>query len=258
MRIHLNIARANVPQLSSLSNHPFPQALIADGEHAFKGISFDAKAISLPKDLELDEYQFYLHNVGFYLFHTLAWCKQLDLAIEFLSVFDYSKRLTATRADHLIFNIENYIIRLTSVHDRALQLVNAVFHLCINEEHVAHGLVISNYKVVHRPEIVAKIKAVKRCLDEYAQSRHTLIHKHSFLDVDLKKVERLYMTDLSRSKASKEQVKNLQSFRARYLGNFIQKKKTEFTAINSKLSTHMEALLTALQGEYERQKEKLA
>lgn len=248
----------NLPRLSSLFSHSFLQAVITDGDQAFKGTDLDANAVYLPEDLVLNEYQFYLHNVGFYLVHTLAWCRQLDLAIEFLSVFDYSKKITATRADHLIFNIENYIVRLTSVHDRALQLVNAVFHLCINEEHITHGLVISNYKVTHRPEIVAKIKAVKKCLDVYAQSRHTLIHKHSYLDVDLKRVERMYMADLSRSKDSTERIKNLRLFRARYLGDFVQKKKTEFASINSKLSEHMEALLTALQGEYQRQKGKLA
>lgn len=231
---------------------------MADGDQAFQGIEFDANAIDLPQDLILDERQFYLHNVGFYLVHTLAWCRQLDLAVEFLSVFDYSKKITATRADHLIFNIENYIVRLTSVHDRTLQLVNAVFHLCINEEHVAHGLVISNYKVAHRPEIVAKIKAIKKCLDDYAQSRHTLIHRHSYLDADLKRVERMYMVDLGNPKTSTERLRNLKVFRARYLSDFVKKKKKDFAGVNSKLCEHVDALLTALRGEYERQKKRLA
>jgi len=243
--------------LSALYDHAFLKAVVADGDLAFKSVNIDNVGVYLPDDIVLDEYQFYLHNVGFYLVHTLTWCRQLDLAVEFLSAFDYSKNLTATRADHLIFNIENYFVRLRSVHDRALQLVNAVFHLCINEEHVGHSVVISNYKVTHRPEIVAIIKAVKKFLGDYEQSRHTLIHRHSYLDADLKRVERLYLAALVSAKMPAEQLKRLKAFRARCMSDFVRKKKAEFSAINSTLATHIDSLFTALQGEYDRQKKAL-
>lgn len=96
--------------------------------------------------------------------------------------FNYSKKGEISRADHLIYNIENYLIRLNSVYDRVLQLVNVVFHLCIREESISHSVVVSNYRVDHNSDVVKRVKAIRKYLDEYAQDRHTLVHRHSLLD----------------------------------------------------------------------------
>jgi hypothetical protein len=137
-------------KFSELEKHEFLVSVLEDGEAAFSDIKLDRLATEIPAHIELSEYQYYIHKVGFYLVNTISWCKQLDLAVELLSNFDYSKK-EVSRADHLIYNIENYLIRIKSVHDRVLQLVNAVFHLCLNEAKVSHGLIVSNYKVQHRP-----------------------------------------------------------------------------------------------------------
>ena len=144
---------------SKFDENDFLISVLKDGEVAFSDIKVERVAIEIPEDIELTEFQYYIQKVGFYLVNTISWCKQLDLAIELLSNFDYSRKET-TRAEHLIYNIENYLIRIKSVHDRVLQLVNAVFHLCINEANVNHGVIVSNYKVQHRPEILKAIKAV--------------------------------------------------------------------------------------------------
>ena len=80
---------------------------------------------------------------------------------EFLSNYGYSKKIESTRADYLIYNLENYLIRLNSVYDRVLQIVNAVFHLCINEENVNHSVIISNYKVQHNVTVHNSIWSVE-------------------------------------------------------------------------------------------------
>ena len=172
---------------SKLNESTFLVSVLKDGELAFSGIEVDKLATELPEDIELTEYQYYVQKVGFYLVNTISWCKQLDLAINLLSNFDYSKK-DASRADHLIYNIENYLIRIKSVHDRVLQLVNAVFHLCINEANVNHGVIVSNYKVQHRPEIHKAVKAISKYLNDHEQTRHTLIHRHSLIDKDLKNI----------------------------------------------------------------------
>lgn len=243
--------------LSHLYVHPFLNRVTSDGNAAYKDVKFGPRHGEWPDDFLPSEYQFYLHNVGFTSAHLATWCRQLDLAVEFLTAFDSSKRLTATRADHLIFNIENYLVRLASVNDRVLQLVNATFHLCINEEHVGHGVVISNHRVAHRPEIVSRIKAVKKCLDDYVQSRHTIIHKHSYLDVELKLVERLYIADFTFARMEKEEVKSFKALRARYLTSYVKKKKAEFARINGQLAHLLDELLKSLLVEYEFQSARL-
>lgn len=237
---------------SRLDENDFLISVLKDGEVAFSDIKVERLAIEVPEDIELTEYQYYIQKVGFYLVNTISWCKQLDLAIELLSNFDYSRKET-TRAEHLIYNIENYLIRIKSVHDRVLQLVNAVFHLCISEANVSHGVIVSNYKVQHRLEILKAIKAVSKYLSEHEQIRHTLIHRHSLLDKDLKKIELFYMNNFEHVD-DEAQVKAYKYVRTEHLKRFLTDKKSEFRQINSELFKLVNTLFIELKPEYDRQK----
>ena len=242
----------------NLPTNKFVIEVLNDSRTVFTEIEFDATALALPEDAELDEFQYYVHNVGFYLAHTLTWCKQLDLAIEFLSNYDYSKKIESTRADHLIYNLENYLIRLNSVYDRVLQIVNAVFHLCVNEENVNHSVIVSNYKIQHNGTVYNSIKKIKKFLKDYAQARHTLIHKHSWQDLKLRKIELFYLNKLDDPSENDELKKRLKQYRARYLGDYISEKKSEFMEINKSLSNLLIDLFDLLLIEYDQQKAKLS
>ncbi|WP_256384790.1 Cthe_2314 family HEPN domain-containing protein [Photobacterium toruni] len=235
-----------------LEENTFFVSVTKDGELAFDNVEVDIAETELPEDLELTEYQYYIQKVGFYLVNTVAWCKQLDLAINLLSNFDYSKQ-GALRSEHLIYNIENYLIRIKSVHDRVLQLVNAVFHLCINEASVNHGVIISNYKVQHRREIHKAIKAISKFLSSHEQIRHTLIHRHSLLDKELKKIEMMYANNFEHI-SDQEEVKKYKSIRSELLKRYVTQKKSEFRSINDTLYGLINDLLISLEPEYERQK----
>ena len=209
--------------------------------------------LQLEENATPDEYQFYLQKVGFYLAHTLMWCKQLDKASEMLTNFSYSTKSDISRADHLIYNIENYLIRLNSVYDRALQLVNVIFHLCIREDSVSHAVIVSNYRVTHQSEVVKRIKALRKYLDEYAQDRHTLIHKHSLLDERLRRIE-LFYGPAANSHHDKEFQSRLRHVRSRALREYVTEKRTQFTTINQRLSDLLHDLLESLHPEYKAQK----
>lgn len=228
------------------------QTVLDDAKLAFADIEVDPLATELPEDIKLTEYQYYVQKVGFFLAHTISWCKQLDLAIELLSNFDYSKK-NASRSEHLIYNIENYLIRVKSVQDRVLQLVNAVFHLCINEANVNNGVIVSNYKIQHRPEILKSIKAIGKYLSDHEQIRHTLIHRHSLIDKDLKKIELFYLNDFEHIE-DEQRVRVYKYVRTEKLKSFLSIKKTEFKKINNDLYELIDALLISLKPEYERQK----
>jgi hypothetical protein len=239
-------------KFSELDENDFLVYVLRDGEVAFSDIKVDRLATELPEDIKLSEYQYYIHKVGFYLINTISWCKQLDLAIELISNFNYSKT-EVSRADHLIYNIENYLIRIKSVHDRVLQLVNAVFHLCINEENVHHGVIVSNYKVQHRPRILKAVKAIHKYLSAHEQIRHTLIHRHSLIDKDLKKIELFYLNNFEHIDDA-DHIKAYKYVRTEHLKRFLSDKKSEFKETNSALYTLINALFFELKPEYERQK----
>ncbi|WP_213909581.1 Cthe_2314 family HEPN domain-containing protein [Stutzerimonas nitrititolerans] len=236
---------------TSLTESEFSQAVFRDTRESMKN---SQKSTLIPEDAEVDEYQFYLQGVGFHLAHALTWMRQLELAVELLTNYDYSKRISASRADHLIYNIENYLIRLNSTYDRLLQLTNAVFHLCISEEHVSHSVIISNAKVQHCPDVVSNLKAVKKHLDKNAQERHTIIHKHSLLDEKLRRVELLYHDEIL-EEMSDERKAHIKTFRANHLREYVIAKKTEFKQMNAQLAKLVATLFAPLLAEYLLQKQ---
>ena len=116
-----------------------------------------------------DEYEFYVHKVGFSLVYFLKWCDQIDQAITILSNFNYNKSgdTSISRADHFIYNFENYLIRVTSIHDKMLQLVNSVYHLCNEDSMVTHEVITKNLKVSRTklPTLLNKLKKYFRAAE---------------------------------------------------------------------------------------------
>ena len=157
----------------------------------------------------------------------------------------------------MIYNIENYFIRLNSVYDRMLQLINAVFHLSVNPESVGHSVIISNLKVSRRTEIKANIKQVKKYLETYSQKRNTLIHKHSWRDVKLRKLELFYLNRIEEMSISPEGKKRFKNYRAQKLKEYITEQKGEFAQINKELAAKIDPLFLSLKPEYLRQKQRI-
>jgi hypothetical protein len=233
-----------------LDETEFVKRVFKDSSALIKSLGVKPSDVEFP-DVDLSERQFYQQKLGFHLAHALTWSRQLDLAIEFISNYDYTKRINTSRADHLIYNIENYLIRLNSVYDRTLQLTNAVFHLGVNDEHVTHDAIVSNIHVQHRPEVPRKLKKIRKFLSDFAQTRHSLIHKHSLLDAKLRTIELFYLRGMEEGEP--EWIERLKSFRAQYLRDYVGEKKAEFKKINSELSVLLEQLFGEFVKEYDRQ-----
>ena len=208
----------------------------------------------------VNELQFYVMRVGFSLAHTLGWVEQLHQAVHFLTDFGYGKRakdLGIKRPAHLLYNIENYLIRLQSVYDRCLQLTNAVFHLCISDELVGHGQIVSNLHV-SRTAVPKRLKAVKKSIDDYSQDRHKLIHRHSHMDPDLRKIELLYMHSKETWKDdARFTYERLVQHRAERVRTFTTQRKVEFVRINGELVSSLGPLFDELLLQYKRQKSRL-
>ena len=81
-------------------------------------------------------------------------CNQLEYALVYLS--GYRQRRTAdgsliTRADYVAYQIENFMIRLGTVTDRALRLVNVVFQLGIQPKECRRSVIADNAHVAPTP-----------------------------------------------------------------------------------------------------------
>lgn len=237
----------------------FFEQVMADSEEQRK--MFGLKLFDDPDEsVEHNELQFYIGRVAFTLAHAITWIEQLHQAVFYMTDFGYGKNaheLGIKRPEHLLYNIENYLIRLQSVYDRCLQLTNAVFHIGMAEEHVAHSVIVSNLHV-SRTKVPQLLKAVRKTLDKHAQYRHELIHKHSHVDADLQKIRILYMpTKEVWSESSKIDYGNLVTHRAERVRKFTIKKKEEFESINATLMVAVEQLMNEFLVQYNRQKSRL-
>ncbi|WP_028206101.1 Cthe_2314 family HEPN domain-containing protein [Paraburkholderia nodosa] len=224
----------------------------------------DALGLKLTDELDenttLDELQFYVTRVGFSLAHALGWVGQLHQAVHFMTDFTYGRKATdagVKKSHHLLYNVENYLIRMVSVYDRCLQLTNAVFHICMSDELVNHSAIVSNLHV-SRTEVPKLLKAVKKATKNEEQERHKLIHRHSHMDPELRRIELLYMqTKETWGDDHKFPYKNLVHLRSQMVKKFTARRKKEFEAINAELVKALDALFDGLLLEYRRQKSRL-
>lgn len=242
--------------LDKIIEHNFTQNILGDSDVISKGRTFKATDIEL-ENADFSEYEFYIHNTGFYYVHFLELCKQLENALELLSNFRYDTSFQISRADYLTYNLENYIIRLTSISDRTLQTINAVFHLCIDEKDVNERLILSNLKV-SRTDLPKHYNEFKKTLKEYTGDRNTIVHRHSFLDKQLKRIQIFYHKELTRKMlVDNEKGGGFKEIRKGVLTKFLTDRKKEFHTTNEKCFKSILPILDELDDQYKKMKQKL-
>ena len=242
--------------LDKIIAHNFIQNLLKDIELISKGRNLKLSDIEL-ENSDFTEYEYYIHNTSFYCIHFIELCQQLENAIELLSNFRYDGKLRITRGDHLTYNIENYIIRLTSLSDRTLQTINATFHLGINEKDVNERVIINNLKV-SKSTLSKHYSEFKKSLKDYIGERNTIVHKHSFMDKQLKKIQILYHSELTKGMlADSEKADGFKEVRKRLLSDFISDRKKEFRKTNDTCFKSLLPILDDLDDQYGKMKQKL-
>lgn len=207
---------------------------------------------------DIDEYQFYVLRVGYYLAQLVTWMEQLDHAVFYLSDFSYKREAKdrgITRAQHLLYTVENYLIRLQSVHDRCLQLTNNIFHLGIEDSNVGHSVIVSNIKV-SRTEVANSLRAMRKAVQSKAEERHRIIHRESYRDDDLRRLELFYMFDKDtwEEKPGEASFENFQHVRQDLLRRTVSERKAEFSEINERVFEQVHVFLDALSPQYAKER----
>lgn len=210
---------------------------------------------------DVDEYQFYVMRVGYCLAQIMTWVEQLDHAVYYLSDFSYKKQAQEegiNRAKHLIYNVENYLIRLHSVYDRALQLTNSVFHLGVSEESVGHSVIISNMKVA-KTDVKKLLKNLKKECEKRAQERHAIVHRESHREDQLRRLELFYMFDRETWEQRKDNTSfdGLAHIRTQLMKDVVAEKKKEFSELNISIFEALENLFDGLHQQYLKERNRL-
>lgn len=125
----------------------------------------------------------------------LSVCEQMALATEFLSGYRQRKHVEGdpiTRFDHIVYHLENHLIRSTSVADRSLLLTNMVMRLGLAEEDCRFRTITRNEHVAGS-KIDKALRALDKLLTPTRQLRNVVIHKRKHSEEQFAMIEQFYV-----------------------------------------------------------------
>lgn len=207
---------------SFVTNTNLYKELIKDCENYLPKID-TFNNIEIPPDI-FDEFQFYIHDVGYWLFQLDWQISELFFSIKFLKNFDYKKFNNSSRPnriDYLEYTISNFYIRYASIKDKCLQLINSVFHIGINDKDVNESIIINNI-FVNRSIVLSKYKSVAKLINSDLKIRNSIIHRDMYTDSDIHKLRFFYSSNNSSIDPS------VKHFRSVKLTEYINKSESEF------------------------------
>lgn len=116
---------------------------------------------------------------------------QIYFSIEMLSGFRKKKGNEMNRHDYIIFMIENFFLRITSIFDRTLHLTNFLFDIGIPERECKESTIIKNNKI-KGTEVEKSLKDLKRFTDRFKPIRNKVAHSNAFEDKELYPIRDYY------------------------------------------------------------------
>ncbi|MBN8574447.1 MAG: hypothetical protein J0M05_11090 [Candidatus Kapabacteria bacterium] len=114
--------------------------------------------------------------------------EQLHFTIEMLSGYRKRKNTKMNRHDYIVFMIENFYLRIVSIHDRTLRFTNLIFDIGLPERECRDATIIKNHKV-RNTEIGIILKNLNKFISDYKETRNKIAHSEGFYDERLTPVQ---------------------------------------------------------------------
>jgi hypothetical protein len=118
---------------------------------------------------------------------------QLHFSVDMLS--GYKKTITPERVSrykYLVFGIENYYLRLTSVYDRCLRLANVVFQLGLLERECRETTITKNTYIKGTP-VAQALKDLDKFTNPFRFHRNTVAHESTYSEDELDRLGSYYL-----------------------------------------------------------------
>lgn len=151
--------------------------------------------------------------------------------------------------------VENSIIRVQSIYDRALIFTNRILDLGISNESIKHELLVTNENV-KKFGLDGKLKAINKACNDYRLIRNTVIHHDRYTEEQLNQLTLIVSADQLSKEAGGEQFMDPESLNAitqAYLGAKKEELGKYLDGIESRLFELYDAILPV----YHSYKEKL-
>ncbi|GGA64534.1 hypothetical protein GCM10008015_01770 [Flavobacterium palustre] len=245
----------------ALIMHSFYQQMIEDTKPFLKGVKVSDKYIVDKNENDMSDSEHYIRYTSFYSVHLFGLCCQLERAVKLLSNFRDDNKNEIGRGYHLSYNIENYFIRLDSLYDRILQLVNAIFNFGFDDSKVKKDKVLKKISEVDGySELMNSLYELNNVLKKYSdEKRNIIVHRYSYFDKELDMIEMFYDPIYSKIiLQNTDNVENFKQIRKERLSFYLRKKKKEFNEINEECFEKLFLILNEIEKEYTLKKQELS
>lgn len=220
-----------------ISHHPFVQDVLKRAVEISREIQKpNGFKLEIENEREPLEEEYYVLQLGYCLSQLLTTVQQMEHTVLYMANFsptDIMKDAGINRATHLIWSVENYVIRSQSAYDRLLILTDRLFHIHNASNRISHESIVSNAHI-KRSNIPAVLKHVKKAVKNYYRDRNKIIHESSFADDELRHIEGLALlaSDPIYGLENEDNLKKDLSFQVR---RYVNNKKKEFEKSNKGL-----------------------
>ena len=151
--------------------------------------------------------------------------------------------------------IENSIIRVQSIYDRVLILVNRVLDIGISNEAINHNALVTN-EHVKRFDLVNKLKGINKECNEYRLVRNTVIHHDRYTEEQLGLLQLLINADYLSKEANGSEFMPADKLQG-LIAVFLEVTKADLESYLSKITTRVDSLFDAILPIYQHQKNRL-
>jgi hypothetical protein len=152
---------------------------------------------------------------------------QIHFTIELLSGFRNKKNGKMNRYDYIVYMIENFYFRITSIFDRALQFSNLIFEIGLPEKECRESTIIRNDKIKETP-VEKSLSGLNKFTNEYRFIRNQVAHLKRFDVKELSIVEGFYYLLETEESIKFLQYENLYK---KKIDQYVIRKKKEFKEI---------------------------
>lgn len=156
---------------------------------------------------------------------------QINYTIDMLSGYKSKKDSIMNRHDYIVFILENFYLRTTSIFDRILRFTNVVFEIGLPERECKESTIIKNDKI-KRTTLSSSMKKLDKFIEKYRYSRNRIAHSESYNEKRLADIQEFYIALESDNNKELERYK---TFYKRIADEFVLEKKNELREVADKL-----------------------
>ncbi|MDD3281699.1 MAG: Cthe_2314 family HEPN domain-containing protein [Bacteroidales bacterium] len=153
---------------------------------------FFSRQISEGENIKKTNFEIYNIYVLLYAHNILECLDQVNYSINMLSGFKTKNKFNMNRHDYIVFMVENFYLRSTSIFDRILRFTNIALEIGLPEKECKESTIIKNENI-KGTKLYTALKNINNFLESFRENRNKIAHSESFSEEKLNYIKSYYV-----------------------------------------------------------------